>query len=147
MVHAGCVFVAGIHPSRTGTSRSFESMRLNACVHRLDLGLYSHPKEFGGSGVRTHVNSKGKPPSTRKILPRGGWNPRRCIKQDSEPNTLPTSYSGPLKVEFDLGSAAHRGENDLPQSHGAGATCSRLTAESIRWGWGERGGGRGRGDE
>ena len=35
-------------------SGSFESMRWNACVHRLDLGLYSHPK------VRTHVNSKGK---------------------------------------------------------------------------------------
>ena len=26
-----------------------------------------------------------------KILPGGGWNPRRCIKEDSEPNTLPTS--------------------------------------------------------
>ena len=25
---------------------SFESVRLNACVHKLDLGLYSHPKEF-----------------------------------------------------------------------------------------------------
>ena len=32
---------------------------INACVHRLDLGLYSHPKEFWGNGVRTHVNSKG----------------------------------------------------------------------------------------
>ena len=29
-------------------------------MHRLDLGLYSHPKEFLGNGVRTHVNSKGK---------------------------------------------------------------------------------------
>ena len=35
-------------------------------MHRLDLGLHSHPKEFGGNGVRTHVNSKGKFPSTRK---------------------------------------------------------------------------------
>ena len=44
-----------------GTSGSFESMRWNACVHRLDLGLYSHPKEvFLGNGVWTHVNSKGK---------------------------------------------------------------------------------------
>ena len=54
MVHAGCVFVAGIHPSRTWMSGSFES----ACVNRLDIGLYSHPKEFLGTGVRTHVNSK-----------------------------------------------------------------------------------------
>ena len=38
---------------------------------------------------------KGKIPFTRKILPREGSNPWRCIKQDSEPNTLPTSYSGP----------------------------------------------------
>ena len=45
-------------------SGSFESMQRNACVHRLDLGLYSHPKEFVGNGVRTHVNSKGKIPST-----------------------------------------------------------------------------------
>ena len=35
-----------------------------------DLGLYSHPKEFWGNGVRTHVNSKGKIPSTgKKISP------------------------------------------------------------------------------
>ena len=71
----------------------FESVQWNACVHRLDLGLYSHPKEFWGNGVRTHVNSKGKIPSTGKILLRGGWDPRRCIKQDSQPNTLPASYS------------------------------------------------------
>ena len=67
----------------------------NTCVHRLDLGLYSNLKEFWGNGVRTHVYFKGKIPSTKKILPREGSNPRRCIKQDSEPNTLPTSYSAP----------------------------------------------------
>ena len=84
-------------------------------VHRLDLGLYSHSKEFWGNGVRTHVNSKGIIHSTgkkspqrriepttlhqlyRKILLRGGSNTRRCIKQESDPNTLPTSYSGSRK--------------------------------------------------
>ena len=35
-------------------------MRCNAHVHRLDLGLYSHPKDFWENGVRTHVNSKEK---------------------------------------------------------------------------------------
>ena len=70
-------------------SRSFESVQWNACVHRLDLGLYSHPKRVWGNGVRTHVKSEGKIP----------WNPRRCTKQDSEPNTLSTSYSGPQNVE------------------------------------------------
>ena len=37
-------------------------------MHKLDLGLYSHPKEFWGNGVRTHVNCKGKIPSTGNIL-------------------------------------------------------------------------------
>ena len=48
-----------------------------------------------GNGVRTHVNSKEKIPPTGKILPRGGWNPRRCVKQDSEPNKLPMRYPPP----------------------------------------------------
>ena len=64
-----------------------ESVLWNACVHRLDLGLYSHPKEFLGNGVRAHVNSKEKIPFIGKILPRGGSNPQHCIKQDSKPNT------------------------------------------------------------
>ena len=46
MMYAGCVFVAGIHPSRTCLSGSFESMPCNACAYRQDLSLYSHPKEF-----------------------------------------------------------------------------------------------------
>ena len=41
---------------------SFESVLWNAYVHRLDLGLYSHPKEFIGNGGRTRVNSKPKIP-------------------------------------------------------------------------------------
>ena len=97
-LHGWCmlgVFVDGIHPSRTWMSGSLESVRWNACVHRLDLGLYSHPKKLLGNGVRTHDNSKGKIPSTRKILLRGS-NPQRCIAQDSEPNTLPNELFQPL---------------------------------------------------
>ena len=37
-------------------SGSFESVRWSACVHRLDLGLCPHPKEFSGNEVRSHVN-------------------------------------------------------------------------------------------
>ena len=62
MVHAGCVFVAGIHPYTN--VKSFEAW--TACVHRLDLGLYYHPKEFVGNAVRIHVNFKEKIPSTGK---------------------------------------------------------------------------------
>ena len=100
MVRAGCVFVAGIHPSRAWTPGSFESVRWNACVHRLDLGLYSHPKEFGGrgDGVWTHVNSKGKIPSTGKC-------PQRRIELadavDSEPKHYQRAIPAP-DVMFSL---------------------------------------------
>ena len=64
MEHAGYVFVASIHPSRSWMSGSFKSVLCNARARRQDLGLYSHSKEFWGKGVRTHVHSKGKIPST-----------------------------------------------------------------------------------
>ena len=102
MVHAECVFVAGIHPSRTWMSGSFECVWWNACVHRLDFVYTLIQKNLGGGGggkdgVRTHVNSREKSRQPEKILPRGGSNPQRCNKQDSEPNTPTTSYSGPWK--------------------------------------------------
>ena len=56
-------------------------------MHRLDQGLYSHPKVFWGNGVRTHVNSKGKIPSTRKILLIVVSNPWHCIKQRAQHTT------------------------------------------------------------
>ena len=85
---------ASIHPSRTWMSGSFEFVQWNACVHRLELGLYSHLKEFSGNGVRTHANSKEKIHSTRKILLRGLY-PWHCIKQGSQPNTLPAELFQP----------------------------------------------------
>ena len=111
----GVFFVEGIHPSRTRMSGSLESVRWNACMHRLYLGLYSHPKEFGGNGVRTHVHSTGKksplpgkfsseedqthddvssrtasPTHYQRAIPSSG--PLEST-ENSEPNTLPTSYS------------------------------------------------------
>ena len=73
-------------------SGSFESMRWNACVHRLDLGLYSHPKEFWGNRVRNHVNSKEKIPSTG-----GSEDVRTCIAASCRmsPTHYRLSYSGP----------------------------------------------------
>ena len=93
MVRAGCVSVAGIHPSRTWTSGSFESVRWNACVHRLDLGLYSHPKEFFlGMEFEPMLTPREKSP-LRENVPRGGSNPWRCGQRVQ---TLPMSYSGPI---------------------------------------------------
>ena len=65
-------------------------------VCRLDHGLYSHPKEFfGGNEVKTHVNSKGKIPSTGKRLSseEDRTHDTASSMQDSEPNMLTTSYS------------------------------------------------------
>ena len=91
----GC-WVCFLLPIFTRIGHEYHGL-LSLCdgVHGLDLGLYSHPKESWGNGVRTRVNSKGKSPSTSKILLRGGSNPRRGIKRDLEPSTLPTSYSAP----------------------------------------------------
>ena len=49
-------------------SESFESVRWNACVHRLDFGLYSRPKEFGGMGSEPTLTPREKIPSTRKKI-------------------------------------------------------------------------------
>ena len=78
-------------------SGSFESVRWNACVQRLDLGLYSHPKEFLGNGVEAMLTPREISPLPENILLRGESNLPRCVEQDSKPNTLPTSYSGPRR--------------------------------------------------
>ena len=58
--------------------------------------VYTLIPEFWGNGDRTYVNSREKSPlPEKKNLLRGESTPRRCIKQDSWPNTLPKSYSGP----------------------------------------------------
>ena len=66
-------------------------------MHRLDLGLYSHPKEFLGNGVRTYVNTE---PQPEKFSSEGGSNPQCCVKQDREPNTLPTEILWPPDVHI-----------------------------------------------
>ena len=100
--------------------RIFESVRWNVCVHRLDFGLYSHPKEFRGeNGVRTHVNSKGKKPSTGKKF--SSEEDRTHDAASSEPNILPTSCSG-IKAGL---------KGDWSWGRGGGG------------GWGECGGGGG----
>ena len=48
-------------------------------------------KSFGRNGVRTHVNYKGKNPLHRSV--KGGSYLQCCVRQDSEPNTLPTELS------------------------------------------------------
>ena len=88
-----CCFFAGINPSRTSMSGSFESVRWNACVHRLDLSLYSHPKEFWGNGVRTHVHSQGQIPSTGR--PEEDRTHDAASSRTASRTRYRLSYSGP----------------------------------------------------
>ena len=76
---------------------SFESVRWNVYVHRLDLGLCSHLKEFLGNGVRTHVNSKGKIPSTGKKISSEEDRTREGASSRTASLTLPTEISGPWR--------------------------------------------------
>ena len=90
---ANCLQHVSSNDEGARISGSFESVRWNACVHKLDLSLYSHPKEFLENTARNHVSSKGKTLFYQKL--RGGLHPRRCITQDIEPNTLPTELFRP----------------------------------------------------
>ena len=89
-------------------SGSIESVRWNTHEHRLDLSS----KRISGNGVRTHVNSNGKIPSTGKIPLRGRSNQGTASSRTVSPthyqgaiqapvwlflqtNTLSRSYSGP----------------------------------------------------
>ena len=94
MVHAGCVFVASSHLSRTWMSGSFESLRWNANAYKLDLGLCSHPNELLWNGVRTHVNWKGKIPSTGG--PKVDWTRDAASRRTARSTLYRQSYTGPL---------------------------------------------------
>ena len=89
----GGSFVAGIHPTRTWMPGSFESVRWNACVHRLHLGLYSHPKEFLEIRLRTYENSKGKIFLYGQL--RGGWTRDSVSRRTASPTHYRLSYSSP----------------------------------------------------
>ena len=158
------------------------------CVHRLDLGLSSHPKEFLGNGVRTIVNPKRKIPSTGKKSPQRRIEPTTLhqagqraqhttnelfrprnqllsakftftsgvrtpweqspppekfsseeIKQDREPNTLPTSYSGPREMLTDEANTEADRDRVRPFNTGlclVAATYQLTIAGHCRTTWG-----------
>ena len=95
MVRAGCVFVAGIHPSRTWTSGSFESVRWNACVHRLTRPRFilSSERVLGGMEFEPMLTPREKSP-LRKMSPE---EDRTRDAVNSEPKHYQLSYSGPPK--------------------------------------------------
>ena len=64
-------------------------------MHRLDLGLYSHPKYCGGT-VRTHVNPKGKIPFTGSSDK--DQTHTTALHRTASPTQYQLSYSGPTAV-------------------------------------------------
>ena len=96
MMHAGCVFVASIYPSRTWLSGSFESVRRNACVHTQTSVYTLIRKSFLGNGVSIHVNSKGNIPSTRGS--EEGWTHDAASRRTGSPRHHQLSYSGPRSI-------------------------------------------------
>ena len=98
MVCAGCVFVAGIHPSRTWTSASFESVRWNACV---PLFIFSSERVFGGMEFEPMLTPREKSP-----LPENSPEEDRTSDAvDSEPKhyqwAIPTTQSHSICHQFD----------------------------------------------
>ena len=77
-------------------------MQWNDCVHILDLGLYSHPNEFFGTGVRTHVNFKRKNPSTPKQFSSEEDQIHNTVSsRTASPTYHQLSYSGPANITDD----------------------------------------------
>ena len=117
MVRAGFVSVANIHPSRTWML--FWVFAVECICAQTGPRFILLSERIVGNGVRTHVNSKGKVPSTRWF--RGGCNSRCCIMQDSEPNTLLTELFQP-----------HASRGDLePDSRSQGCLKAKTSAPII----------------
>ena len=74
-----------------------------------DLGLYSRPKEFLRNAAKTHVNSMGKNALYRRL--RGRSNSRRCITQDSKPQTLPAELFWPPEARTNAAARPRCGED------------------------------------
>ena len=84
--------ILGVFSLPAFTRLGHECQDLFSPCNGLDLGLCFHPKEFWGNGVRTHVNSKGKIPST------GGSEEVRTRDAASRRTASPTHYR--LHCEF-----------------------------------------------
>ena len=79
-------------------SRAMECMR----AQTRPRFILSSERVFGDWSQNPCLLQGENPLRREKNLPRRGSNPRRCIKQDSEPITLPTSYYGPQTVHSTL---------------------------------------------
>ena len=134
MVCAGCVFVAGIHPSRAWTSGSFESMRWNLCMcaQTRPRFILSSERVLGGMEFEPMLTPREKSPLPENV-PRGGSNPRRCGQRAQ---ALPTELFGPRHVIWGDSSAIKF--DRIFSSVGLGSSVSltvisRMNLSTVFW--------------
>ena len=105
-MHGGCFFCLFLFFTRfTHLGPEFQDLlnlcdRMHLCTDK--TSIYTLIPKSAWNGVRTHVNSKEKIPlplKKKKILLRERSNPRHCIKQDSDPTTLPTELFWPERKD------------------------------------------------
>ena len=132
MVHAGCTFVTGIHPSRTWMSGSLESVRWDTCVHRLELGLYIR-KSFGGMESET------------KLTPRENLYRRLSRYVDTcstghmseSRRTQPSGVAGELRMRWALGGRIQTNRRDRVHMRKGRQQTRTLIGHRFRaWAWG-----------
>ena len=99
-------------------------------MHRLDLGLYSHPKEFGGGMEFEPMLTPREKSPLPENFPRGGSNPRRCGQRVQ---TLPTSYSSPDFVQISLHHKLSPARTlKRPGQNGVQITCNTSSACHVQ---------------
>ena len=67
-------------------------------MHRLDLGLYSHPKEFWGGGGGMEFEPMLTPREKSPLPKKSPEEDRTRDAVDSEPKHYQLSYSGPCQL-------------------------------------------------
>ena len=67
---------------------------MHVCTN--ETSVYLSSKRVFRESSQNPCELQGKDPLYGRL--RGGSNPQRCIKQDSEPNTLPTELFRPLMI-------------------------------------------------
>ena len=78
-------------------SGSLESVRWNACVHILDLDLYSHPKELSGNGAEPVLTPREKSPLLEKCSKEDGAHDAASSRAAS-----PTHYQRAIPAPFEI---------------------------------------------
>ena len=80
---------------------SLESVRCNAWMHRLDHGLYSHPKEFGSMKSEPMFTPREKSPlAGKKFSSQEDRTHDAVSSRTASPIHYQVSYSGPLLAPF-----------------------------------------------